>query len=59
VFDFEALLKVNEHRTSDLTFVSKQTPVSVVIHDTLSDDPTFLVHQDPRELVRLFVEELT
>jgi len=49
VFDFEALLKVlNEHRTSDLTFVSKQTPVSVVIHDTLSDDPTFLVHQDPR-----------
>jgi len=44
VFDFEALLEVlNEHRTSDLTFVSKQTPLSVAIHDTLSDDPTFLV----------------
>lgn len=35
VLDFEALLEVlNEHRTSDLTYLSKQTPVSVAICDT-------------------------
>ena len=59
VFDFEALLEVlNQCRTSDLTYISKQTPVSVAIHDSLSDEPTFIVHENPKELIRLFVAEL-
>ena len=59
VFDFEALLKVlNECITSGLTYTSKQTPVSVVICDTLTCDPCFIVHENPKELIRLFVEEL-
>ena len=59
VFDFEALLEaLNECRTSDLTYISKQTPVSVAIHDSLSGEPTFIVHENPKELIRLFVAEL-
>lgn len=38
--------------------MSKQTPVSVAICDTLTGDPCFIVHEDPKELIRLFVEEL-
>ena len=59
VFDFEALLEVlNDCRTSDLTYTLRQTPVSVAICDTLTRDPSFIVHEDPKELIRLFVEEL-
>ena len=59
VLDFEALLKVlNECRTSDLTYISEQTVVSVAIHDTLGGEPSFLIHKDLKELIRLFVEEL-
>ena len=59
VFDFEALLEsLNERRTSDLTYLSKQTPVSVAIHDTLTSDPCFLEHEDPKTLIRAFVAEL-
>ena len=59
VFDFEALLEaLNQCPTSDLTYISKQTPVSVAIHDSLSDEPTFIVHENPKELIRLFVAEL-
>ena len=59
VFDFEALLKVlNECRTSDLTYTLEQTVVSLAVHDTLGGEPSFLLHKDPKELIRLFVEEL-
>ena len=59
VFDFEALLKVlNECRTGDLTYIAKQIPLSVGIHDSLSEKPTFFVHNEPKELIRLFVSEI-
>ena len=59
VFDFESLLEVlNERRTSDLTYTSKHTPVSVDICDTLTGEPGFIVHEDPKELLRLFIAEL-
>ena len=59
VFDYEALLEVlNQCQTSDLTYISKQTPVSVAIHDSLTGEPIFIVHEDPKELISLFVAEL-
>ena len=33
-------------------------PVSVAIHDSLSESPSFIKHEDPKMLVQLFVEEL-
>ena len=59
VFDFEALLKIlNQHQTNDLTYVAEQIPISVAICDNLTNDPIFIVHEDPKELIRLFVKEL-
>ena len=59
VFDFEALLQVmNQKQTDDLVYVSRQVPVSVAIHDSLSESPTFIEHEDPKMVVQLFVEEL-
>ena len=59
VFDFEALLEVlNECRTSDLTYTSSQKPISVAIHDSLTAEPSFIVHENPKLLIRQFVAEL-
>ena len=59
VFNFEALLEsLNECRTSDLTYTSSQKPISVAIHDSLTDEPSFIVHENPKLLIRQFVAEL-
>ena len=59
VFDFEALLEaLNQRQTEDLMYVSRHVPVSVAIHDSLSESPTFIERGDPEVLVQLFVEEL-
>ena len=59
VFDFEALLQaLNQQPTKDLLYVSRHVPVSVAIHDSLSENPTFIEREDPEVLVQLFVEEL-
>ena len=59
VFDFEALLQaLNQQPTKDLLYVSRHVPVSVAIHDSLSESPTFIEREDPEVLVQLFVEEL-
>ena len=59
VFDFEALAEpMNQKQTDDLVYMSKHVPVSVAIHDSLSESPTFIEHEDPKMLVQLFVEEL-
>ena len=48
VFDFEALLEaLNECRISDLTYKSSQKPISVAIEDSLTDEPSFIVHENP------------
>ena len=39
-------------------YVSRHVPVSVAIHDSLSESPTFIEHEDPEILVGLFVKEL-
>ena len=52
VFDFEALLQnLHYQQTKDLTYVSRHVPVSVAIHDSLNEQPTFIEHRDPKTLV--------
>ena len=59
VFDFEALLEaLNECQTSDLTYTSSQKPISVALHDSLADESSFIVHENPKLLIRQFVAEL-
>ena len=37
VYDFEAILALlNEHPTDDLTYLSRHIPISIAVHDTLS-----------------------
>ena len=59
VYDFEALCKkMNEPQTEELTITSKHIPVSVAINDNLTKKPSFIVDQDPENLVKRFVEDL-
>ena len=60
VYDFEAILApLNEHPTDDLTCLSRQIPISVAIHDTLSKEPVYLVDENPKRLTEQFIEVLT
>ena len=48
VYDFEAILeKMNEAQTEELTITSRHVPVSVAINDNLTNEPSFIVHEDP------------
>ena len=59
VYDFEALhKKLDENQTEELTITSKHVPVSVAINDNLTNEPVFIVDQDPENLVKRFVENL-
>ena len=59
VYDFEALhKKMNEPQTEELTITSKHVPVSVAINDNLTNEPVFIVDQDPENLIKSFVEDL-
>ena len=49
---------MNQQKTKDLLYVSRHVPVSVAIHDSLSESPTFIEHEDPKMVVQLFMEEL-
>ena len=60
VYDFKAILvPINEHPTDDLTYLSRNTLISVAIHDTLSKEPVYLVDGNPEGLIERFVEALT
>ena len=51
MYDFEALLPpLNEHRTDDLTYLSRHIPISIAVHDTLSKEPVYLVDKKPEAL---------
>ena len=53
-FDFGALLEaLNQCRTSDPKYLSKQIPESLAIHDSLMDEPSFILHEDRQQLTRL------
>ena len=59
VYDFEALhKKMNDPQTEELTITSKHVPVSVAINDNLTNEPVFIVDQDPENLIKSFVEDL-
>ena len=59
-YDFEAILApLNEHPTDELTYLSRHTPISVAVHDTLSKQPRYLVDEKPGHLIKRFIEVLT
>ena len=59
VYDFEAICqKINEKQTDELEITAKHIPVSVAINDNLTKKPSFIVEEDPKELVERFVVEL-
>ena len=59
VYDFEALhKKMDEFQTEELTITSKHVPVSVAINDNLTNEPVFIVDEDPENLIKSFVEDL-
>ena len=59
VYDFEAICKkINEPQTDELTITAKHIPVSVAINDNLTKKPSFFVDEDPKNLVKRFVEDL-
>ena len=49
---------MNEPQTEELTITSKHVPVSVAINDNLTNEPVFIVDQDPENLIKSFVEDL-
>ena len=59
VYDFEALhKKMDESQTEELTITSRHVPVSVAINDNLTNEPVFIVDQDPGNLNNSFVGEI-
>ena len=59
VYDFEAILeKMNEPQTEELNITSRHVAVSVAINDNLTNEPVFIVDQDPENLIKSFVEDL-
>ena len=59
VYDFEALhKKMDEPQTEELTITSQHVPVSVAINDNLTNEPVFIVDQDPENLIKSFMRDL-
>ena len=59
VYDFEALhKKMDESQTEELTITSRHVPVSVAINDNLTNEPVFIVDQDPENHINSFMEDL-
>ena len=59
VYDFEALhKKMDEPQTEELTITSRHVPVSVAINDNLTNEPVFIVDQDPGNLINSFMKDL-
>ena len=59
VYDFEALhKKMDEIQTEELVITSRHVPVSVAINDNLTNEPVFIVDQDPGNLINNFIGEL-
>ena len=59
VYDFEALCKkIHEPQTEELTMTTKHIPVSVAVNDNFTKKPSFIVDEDPKNLVKRFVENV-
>ena len=58
--DFEAIsATLNERPTDDLIYLSRHIPISVAVHGTLSEEPKYLVDENPERLTERFIEVLT
>ena len=56
VYDFEAILApLNEHLIDELIYLSRHIPISVAIHDSLSQEPVYLVDENPECLIERFI----
>ena len=49
---------MDESQTEELTITSRHVPVSVAINDNLTNEPVFIVDQDPENLINSFMEDL-
>ena len=49
---------MDEIQTEELVITSRHVPVSVAINDNLTNEPVFIVDQDPGNLINSFMEEL-
>ena len=49
---------MGESQTEELTITSRHVPVSVAINDNLTNEPVFIVDQDPGNLNNSFMKEL-
>ena len=49
---------MDESQTEELTITSRHVPVSVAINDNLTNEPVFIVDQDPKNLNNSFMEEI-
>ena len=47
-----------EPQTEELTITSRHVPVSVAINDNLTNEPVFIVDQDPENLIKSFMRDL-
>ena len=59
ILRLEILATLNEHPTDEQTYLSRHTPISVAVHDTLSKEPVYLVDENPKRLIKRFIEVLT
>ena len=56
VYDFEAILApLNEHLIDELIYLSRHIPISVAIHDSLSQEHVYLVDENPECLIERFI----
>ena len=49
---------MDESQTEELVITSRHVPVSVAINDNLTNEPVFIVDQDPGNLINSFIEDL-
>ena len=49
---------MNESQTEELTITSKHIPVSVAINDNLTNEPSFIVDEEPENLINIFMQDL-
>ena len=56
MYDFEAILApLNEHLIDELIYLSRHIPISVAIHDSLSQEHVYLVDENPECLIERFI----
>ena len=49
---------MDEIQTEELVITSRHVPVSVAINDNLTNEPVFILDQDPGNLINNFIGEL-